>query len=411
MLPQKMFRITASAACLPLALLTVLHAQTPQPDIPLVPGLTFVLAVHAPQPAKAGSGIARGDYEMVVAISSVDSSGIGLATTIDATDESGKALSLRIARRVSTTDLAGAREQILGFHTNDPPEIPGTTALGPSLAIMRDLRETGRAAYSVRNFRHLSLSSGTLTRSGSTPVPFPVLLNGRRVELAAIRVTGQLKYGENIRPWEEILLDHPQHPITLRFANGAVGAGIPFQPETTREVVRIDFPVKTDRTIEDALTRDCRVEVPGIYYDFDRATLKSESTPTLTTIAEMLRRQPQWRLSIEGHTDNSGTDAYNQDLSIRRAAAVKAALVRDFAIVSDRLTSAGFGESRPVETNDTIAGRARNRRVELVRDCAGKELPNASGEVRDVPASSNLRPSSALRPFGSGLPPRRSAPR
>jgi outer membrane protein OmpA-like peptidoglycan-associated protein len=218
----------------------------------------------------------------------------------------------------------------------------------------------------------LSLSTGTLTRTQATPVPFPVLLNGRRVELPGIRVTGHLKYGNNVRPWEEILLDHPQHPVTLRFANGAVDAGIPFQPETIREVVRIDFPAKTERVLEDGLTRDCRVEVPGIYFDFDRATLKPESTPTLTMIAEMLRRQPQWRISIEGHTDNSGTDAYNQDLSMRRVNAVKAALVRDFAIASDRLATAGFGESRPVETNDTIAGRARNRRVELVRDCAAK---------------------------------------
>jgi outer membrane protein OmpA-like peptidoglycan-associated protein len=92
----------------------------------------------------------------------------------------------------------------------------------------------------------------------------------------------------------------------------------------------------------------------------------------MTTIAEMLRRQPQWRLSIEGHTDNTGSDAHNQDLSTRRAAAVKTALVGEFAIAQERLTTAGFGARRPVETNETIAGRARNRRVELVRDCSGR---------------------------------------
>ena len=95
------------------------------------------------------------------------------------------------------------------------------------------------------------------------------------------------------------------------------------------------------------------------------------STPALTAIADLLRRQPQLLPSIEGHTDNIGSDSYNQDLSTRRAAAVKEALVRDFAVVPERLSSPGFGERRPVEPNETIAGRARNRRVELVRDCSG----------------------------------------
>lgn len=116
----------------------------------------------------------------------------------------------------------------------------------------------------------------------------------------------------------------------------------------------------------------CRVEMPGIYFDTDRATLKPPSTRALTTIADLLRRQPQWRLSIEGHTDNTGEDAHNQDLSIRRAATVRTALVRDFGIGPGRVNSTGFGAKQPVDTNDTIAGRAHNRRVELVRDCSGK---------------------------------------
>ena len=88
----------------------------------------------------------------------------------------------------------------------------------------------------------------------------------------------------------------------------------------------------------------------------------------LSEIAGLLKRQT-WQIAIEGHTDNVGSDAYNHDLSTRRAAAVKDALVRDFGVAAGRLTTAGFGESRPRETNETIAGRARNRRVELVRDC------------------------------------------
>ena len=80
-----------------------------------------------------------------------------------------------------------------------------------------------------------------------------------------------------------------------------------------------------------------------------------------------LGKNPAWKLSVEGHTDNVGGDAYNLDLSNRRAAAVKQALVERLQVAADRLTTTGFGASRPRETNDTLEGRARNRRVELVR--------------------------------------------
>jgi outer membrane protein OmpA-like peptidoglycan-associated protein len=309
---------------------------------------------------------------MVVTVTRVSAKGIDESTRIEAVDENRKRLQLTIVRHILATDLANSRLQVLGFHTDDPSEIPGTTSLGPSLAVVRDLRTTGRATYSVNNFLKQATSAGTLTRVGSVSLPFSVLLNGRRTMLPAIRVNGLLKYGDKIRPWEQDIFDDPKHPLTLRFAHGAVGEGIGFKPEFTREVVRIDFPARTDRTMEDTLTKQCRVEVPGIYFDFNSSTLDPQSSHALTMIADLLRRQAHWRLGIEGHTDNSGSDSYNQDLSTRRAAAVKEALVRDFAIAPVRLTSAGFGEHRPVETNDTIAGRAHNRRVELVRDCSGR---------------------------------------
>jgi outer membrane protein OmpA-like peptidoglycan-associated protein len=345
-------------------------AQADGPAIPFKPGLTIVLAVHAPHPQ--GKGIAHGDYEMVVSITDVNSTAIVERTRIDSIDEAGTDLHLSIERRVMAADVATSRLQILGFHTDDPAEIPGTTSLGPSRAVVRDLRTTGSAIYSLRNFKSGATSAGKLIRVG-TSHPFPVLVNGKRVELPAIRVTGQLRYHDKVRPWEHYILDHPDHPLTLRFAHGGVGEGSGFEPELTREIVRIDFPVREDRAIEDALSMQCRAEVPGIYFDFDRATLNPQSNRALTLIADLLQRKPQWRVSIEGHTDNVGTDRYNLDLSARRAAAVKTSLVRDFRIRTERLTTAGFGDHRPVETNDTIAGRARNRRVELVRDCIGKQ--------------------------------------
>jgi outer membrane protein OmpA-like peptidoglycan-associated protein len=338
-------------------------------DIPVVAGLTFVLAVHNPNAAAAGSNIATGDYEMVVGVGEASADQIVLKTRIDALNEQKQQLNLGLERRLPAADMNNARLQILGFHTNDATTLSGTTALGPSLAVLRDLRTTGRAQYSVRNFNHLSTSSGTLERVSETPVPFKVLLNGTRVELPAIQVRGRLTYNGNIvRPWEFLLLDHPRLPLTLRFAVGGVGENFPFTLDSAREIVKIDYPVAPN-TVETGLTKECRVEVPGLYFDFNRATINPQSKPALQSIADLLSRHP-WTVTIEGHTDNVGTDKYNDDLSSRRAAAVKDSLVRDYSISTTRLASTGFGERRPRETNETIAGRARNRRVELVRDCS-----------------------------------------
>ena len=105
-----------------------------------------------------------------------------------------------------------------------------------------------------------------------------------------------------------------------------------------------------------------------IYFDFNKATLKPESAPVLKEIADAMTHNPDWKLTVEGHTDNIGGDTYNLDLSKRRAASVKQALVSRYNIAPDRLLTGGYGASRPVETNDTLEGRARNRRVELVRE-------------------------------------------
>jgi outer membrane protein OmpA-like peptidoglycan-associated protein len=119
--------------------------------------------------------------------------------------------------------------------------------------------------------------------------------------------------------------------------------------------------------IENALAKSGRVDVYGIYFDFGSATIKPESEPVLKEISDALAKNPAWKLSVEGHTDNVGGDASNMGLSRRRAASVKVALATRYGIAGDRLVTAGFGASRPKESNGTLKGRARNRRVELVR--------------------------------------------
>ncbi len=105
----------------------------------------------------------------------------------------------------------------------------------------------------------------------------------------------------------------------------------------------------------------------GILFDTDSDRLKPESAPAIQAIARGLDNNPNLRLLIEGHTDSVGNAAHNMDLSKRRAEAVKAVLVSQFKVDAERLTTAGLGSTKPIDSNDTPQGRTQNRRVELVK--------------------------------------------
>lgn len=121
------------------------------------------------------------------------------------------------------------------------------------------------------------------------------------------------------------------------------------------------------RDLYDALESEGRVATRGILFGSGSNRIRPESTPTLEEIARMLVEHPDLRISIEGHTDSDGDEAFNQELSERRAAAVKRHLVEAHGIDAGRLETAGFGESRPAASNETPEGKEQNRRVELVR--------------------------------------------
>lgn len=121
------------------------------------------------------------------------------------------------------------------------------------------------------------------------------------------------------------------------------------------------------KILYDALTANGRVATRGILFDSGSDRIRPESTPTLKKIGTMLKEHPDLKILIEGHTDSVGDDTYNQNLSEKRAAAVKAYMVSTYQIDTARLQSKGFGESKPVDTNNTPEGRQNNRRVELVK--------------------------------------------
>lgn len=121
-----------------------------------------------------------------------------------------------------------------------------------------------------------------------------------------------------------------------------------------------------DTAMADALTKDGRVAVYGINFDFNSATLRPESTVVLEQVAGLLRGEPALGIVIEGHTDDVGGDAYNMALSGKRANAVRDWLVAA-GIDASRLEAVGKGAGSPVATNGNDVGRAQNRRVELAK--------------------------------------------
>ena len=340
--------------------------------IPLVQGLTLVGAASERQ----------GDYESTYTIDAVDADGtLHLDTSADLPDPAGgKATPVSFNRDVSGNDRARARTYKYMFSTGTQ-EYPGTTALGTSAAVINELRSTGKAAITfdgktagLGNLLSGILAllpdgdsqkpadpyfsgSGTVRAVESKPVPYSMMVNDSLVSLAAWHVRGDFGEGTTSVPIDWYILDDPANPLTLRFDIG----------KDKLEIIRIAFPLDNPaKLLETSLQHDHRAVIYGIYFDFNSATIKPQSAAVLETIAQVMKKNADWALTVEGHTDNIGGNAANQDLSARRAAAVRTALIQ-LGIADRRLLASGFGASAPRDTNATLAGRARNRRVELTR--------------------------------------------
>ena len=107
-----------------------------------------------------------------------------------------------------------------------------------------------------------------------------------------------------------------------------------------------------------------RIVLRGVNFDFDKSEIRPDAAVILDEAVSIVSGRPAVQVRIEGHTDSTGPDAYNQGLSERRANSVRKYL-EQHGITASRLTSVGFGEAKPISTNDTREGRALNRRVEL----------------------------------------------
>ncbi len=115
------------------------------------------------------------------------------------------------------------------------------------------------------------------------------------------------------------------------------------------------------------VARTGHAAIYGIYFDSGKADIKPESDATLKEIAKLLQADPALKLYVVGHTDNQGSLQSNMDRSRRRADAVTKQLTTKYAVSAARLSPQGDGPTAPVASNDTEEGRAKNRRVELVK--------------------------------------------
>ncbi len=103
-----------------------------------------------------------------------------------------------------------------------------------------------------------------------------------------------------------------------------------------------------------------------VLFDFDKATITEAAQKELEKAVTFVKKYPDAKVEVDGHTDSVGTHAYNQKLSEKRAGAVRDYLIKQAGVDSSKITAVGYGETKPVADNKTAAGRAQNRRVEIL---------------------------------------------
>ena len=351
--------------------------------IPLVRGLTLVIASHEPD----------GDAERVLALTHIDSKRLVYRY-------SGPASSARTPAQRPVTPSSPEcvmRIELAVANGTTPIACSDVAARqarmlldAPSPALLNELRagaavehyfpapadaaqlEAARRLLDGKRAKPLFVSRAgvlqrpcVLRRLGTVDVALPLVLNDEPVTLPALKAESRCTNARNDSEdfhfvW--YVLDEPAHPIWLA-QEAPDGSARPLQ------VVKISFPdaAASGVRIERALASMHPIQLYGVYFDFNSAALRDESDSTLRDIAAVLDHHHAWKIAVAAHTDLLGDEAFNVALSQRRAEAVKEALTARFHVDPSRLVTNGYGAGRPIDTNTTMEGRARNRRVELRR--------------------------------------------
>jgi outer membrane protein OmpA-like peptidoglycan-associated protein len=336
------------------------------PPIHLVEGmvLTEVVSYHANSP----------DYVRSLQHIGPDGLRWRVESEISTADKARRVSGYGKAGFDSADDLKSSHRVFLRFFDDETDPQVGATRGMASSEVFDELHSKGETSidvieippeqgdvydpdlvYTRKNFR------GTLTRVGVETLR--VLVNGTPTQLPVLHAKGSLKARELVHEFEFWWLDDSAARLMMHYRFGNY---------TERRVVRIDYPVEHGSGVArltTSLTKQCHAELSGVYFASGSADLLTASRPALDSIATVMKQHADWILTIEGHTDNVGSDETNEVLSRYRAAAVKTELIEHYAIESVRLKTEGFGRKRPIDSNDTVDGRAHNRRVEVARAC------------------------------------------
>lgn len=328
--------------------------------VPLKPGLTLSHVWRTVQSAD--------DIECLSHIETVNAEAVGATNTCLQNEADAS-----YPRRTCRTDMRRARVYQTMVGSATPETIVGATSYSLSRDAFHELKRDGTTRHQYIELKFAS--GGPLTRhvfqvklEGALTLEGPgtmtTIVNDAPSDLPVLRLSGTLRGTAYDKPGETrvsaAVIDDERFPLILEYRLLDLGSH-----EFSVRYTKISYP--TEGAIEKRLEEARRVDVYGIYFDFASDKIRKESEPVLKEIADALARNADWALSIAGHTDSVGNDTTNLDLSQRRSAAVRSALVERHGIAADRLTTAGYGEGAPKDTNDTPEGRARNRRVELVR--------------------------------------------
>ena len=265
-------------------------------------------------------------------------------------------------RRVLMADSRSARIYLIGFDRRVPLMVQGTTSLGISNDILKELRATGQARVALMHDIKLNTINGVLTMVRAN-IKMPVLVENQVVNMAAVHVKGVFQQGNRSGTGDFYFLDDKNRPVLIQY-------NIKFswenKPRTVR-TIRVSAGESQQAAMEQTHKTIGKLDLYGIHFAFDKATIRKETKGLISDIAKTLKVNPRWTLEIRGHTDSIGGAEYNAKLSKQRSNSVKARLVQRYGIKASRLSTSGAGATETKATNETLQGRAINRRVELKR--------------------------------------------
>jgi outer membrane protein OmpA-like peptidoglycan-associated protein len=309
------------------------------------------------------------DVDMWIEIQAVDSNGAMIQTTI-ANPDSGRRIMSRpdILEPVTHGEFLGARMITWGTAQGDTAGLRPRTVMLASRRIWQRFKRDGRAEVKMVSFLHgeRAIDTGIMTVLPGGPEMISVLIDGIPRQLPTFVATGTLiNVFQGARKEEKIwFLDDSAAAWVVKseskFPNGT--GHILLRSVETRSP-------DAARALEAALSKECHATSYGFYFRFGSAKLESGSAATVREVAGVLRQHPDWVVTVEGHTDSIGGAAANKLLSERRAQAVRESVLAQPGMSAARITAAGFGPTKPIADNKTLEGRARNRRVVLVRQC------------------------------------------